>query len=55
MFQVFKPPCPWTMGLMNLLAELNADPDLKRTLKFEIEVTTVPQFYSSASVLLFSY
>ena len=36
--QVFKPPCPWTMGLMNLLAELHAEPDLKLNLKFEIEV-----------------
>jgi CCR4-NOT transcription complex subunit 1 len=35
---VFKPPCPWTMGLMNLLAELHAEPDLKLNLKFEIEV-----------------
>merc|ERR1719186_523680 len=36
--RVFKPPCPWTMGLMNLLAELHAEPDLKLNLKFEIEV-----------------
>lgn len=36
--QVFKPPCPWTMGLMNLLAELHAEADLKLNLKFEIEV-----------------
>merc|ERR1719309_1642421 len=36
--KVFKPPCPWTMGLMNLLAELHAEPDLKLNLKFEIEV-----------------
>ena len=35
---MFKPPCPWTMGLMNLLAELHAEPDLKLNLKFEIEV-----------------
>ena len=26
------------MGLMNLLAELHAEPDLKLNLKFEIEV-----------------
>jgi CCR4-NOT transcription complex subunit 1 len=36
--KVFKPPCPWTMGLMNLLAELHTEPDLKLNLKFEIEV-----------------
>jgi len=36
--KVFKPPCPWTMGLMNLLAELHAEQDLKLNLKFEIEV-----------------
>ena len=39
--QVFKPPCPWTMGLMNLLAELHAEPDLKLNLKFEIEAECV--------------
>ena len=37
-FQVFKPPCPWTMGIMNLLAELHQEHDLKLNLKFEIEV-----------------
>lgn len=36
--KVFKPPCPWTTGLMNILAELHAEPDLKLNLKFEIEV-----------------
>merc|ERR1719186_2378621 len=35
---VFKPPCPWTSGLMNILAELHAEQDLKLNLKFEIEV-----------------
>lgn len=34
----FKPPNPWTMGLMNVLAELHQEPDLKLNLKFEIEV-----------------
>ena len=38
MSKVFKPPCPWTMGLMNLLAELHSEPELKLNLKFEIEV-----------------
>ncbi|KAK2193621.1 hypothetical protein NP493_11g11020 [Ridgeia piscesae] len=36
--KVFKPPNPWTMGLMNVLAELHQEPDLKLNLKFEIEV-----------------
>ncbi|XP_063392578.1 CCR4-NOT transcription complex subunit 1 isoform X1 [Cydia fagiglandana] len=35
---VFKPPNPWTMALMNALAELHQEPDLKLNLKFEIEV-----------------
>lgn len=35
---VFKPPNPWTMALMNVLAELHREPDLKLNLKFEIEV-----------------
>lgn len=34
----FKPPNPWTMALMNVLAELHQEPDLKLNLKFEIEV-----------------
>lgn len=38
MFQTFKPPNPWTMSLMNLLAELHQEVDLKLNLKFEIEV-----------------
>ncbi|XP_026284061.1 CCR4-NOT transcription complex subunit 1 [Frankliniella occidentalis] len=36
--KVFKPPCPWTMAIMNVLAELHQEPDLKLNLKFEIEV-----------------
>ncbi|XP_049786692.1 CCR4-NOT transcription complex subunit 1 isoform X4 [Schistocerca cancellata] len=36
--KVFKPPNPWTMGIMNVLAELHQEPDLKLNLKFEIEV-----------------
>lgn len=35
---VFKPPNPWTMAIMNVLAELHQEPDLKLNLKFEIEV-----------------
>ena len=37
-FQVFKPPNPWTIGIMNVLAELHQEPELKLNLKFEIEV-----------------
>ncbi|KAL4234231.1 CCR4-NOT transcription complex subunit 1 [Mactra antiquata] len=36
--KVFRPPNPWTMGIMNVLAELHEEPDLKLNLKFEIEV-----------------
>ena len=36
--RVFKPPSPWTMGIMNLLSELHQEHDLKLNLKFEIEV-----------------
>jgi len=36
--KVFKPPCPWTMGIMNLLSELHQEHGLKLNLKFEIEV-----------------
>ena len=35
---VFKPPNPWTMTIMSILAELHSDPDLKLNLKFEVEV-----------------
>ncbi|XP_046976723.1 CCR4-NOT transcription complex subunit 1 isoform X2 [Vanessa cardui] len=35
---VFRPPNPWSMALMNVLAELHQEPDLKLNLKFEIEV-----------------
>lgn len=36
--RVFKPPNPWTMALMNILAEIHALQDMKLHLKFEIEV-----------------
>lgn len=36
--KVFKPPNPWTMAIMNVLAELHQEPGLKLNLKFEIEV-----------------
>ncbi|XP_055686768.1 CCR4-NOT transcription complex subunit 1 isoform X2 [Lutzomyia longipalpis] len=36
--KVFQPPNPWTMAIMNVLAELHQEPELKLNLKFEIEV-----------------
>jgi CCR4-NOT transcription complex subunit 1 len=36
--KVFKPPNPWLMGVMSLLAELYHFGDLKLNFKFEIEV-----------------
>ncbi|XP_071959089.1 CCR4-NOT transcription complex subunit 1-like isoform X2 [Antedon mediterranea] len=36
--KVFKPPNPWTMAVMGVLAELHQEPDLKLNLKFEVEV-----------------
>lgn len=36
--RVFKPPNPWTMAIMNVLAELHKEPEMKLHLKFEIEV-----------------
>jgi len=36
--RVFRPPNPWTMAIMNVLAELHQEADLKLNLKFEIEV-----------------
>lgn len=35
---VFRPPNPWLMAMLRLLAEIYALPDLKLNLKFEIEV-----------------
>ena len=31
-------PNPWTMAIINVLAELHREPDMKLNLKFEIEV-----------------
>ena len=36
--KVFKPPNPWTMGIIFALAELHQEPSLKLNLKFEVEV-----------------
>ncbi|KAK8770607.1 hypothetical protein V5799_012928 [Amblyomma americanum] len=36
--RVFKPPNPWTMGILDVLSELHREPELKLNLKFEIEV-----------------
>ena len=36
--KVFRPYNPWTMAIMNVLAELHHRDELKLNLKFEIEV-----------------
>ncbi|ORY87999.1 CCR4-Not complex component, Not1-domain-containing protein [Protomyces lactucae-debilis] len=36
--KVFKPPNPWTMGILSLLVELYENADMKLNLKFEVEV-----------------
>eukprot|EP00941_MAST-03F_sp_MAST-3F-sp1_P005319 g5319.t1 len=36
--RIFRPPNPWTMGLMNALREVYEVPDLKLFLKFEVEI-----------------
>ncbi|XP_055890770.1 CCR4-NOT transcription complex subunit 1-like isoform X2 [Biomphalaria glabrata] len=36
--KIFCKPNPWTLSIMNVLAELHQEPDLKLNLKFEIEV-----------------
>lgn len=36
--KIFKVPNPWTTAILNVLAELHSEPDLKLNLKFEIEV-----------------
>ncbi|CAI9279427.1 unnamed protein product [Lactuca saligna] len=34
----YQPPNPWTMGILGLLAEIHAMPNLKANLKFSIEI-----------------
>ena len=34
--KVFKPPCPWTISILSLLAQLTLDPRLGKSLKFDI-------------------
>eukprot|EP01065_Artemidia_motanka_P045956 TRINITY_DN684_c5_g1_i1.p1 TRINITY_DN684_c5_g1~~TRINITY_DN684_c5_g1_i1.p1 ORF type:complete len:2450 (+),score=1075.99 TRINITY_DN684_c5_g1_i1:212-7561(+) len=36
--KVFRPPNPWLMGILGLLVDLYHLPDLKLTLRFEVEV-----------------
>eukprot|EP00898_Chlorokybus_atmophyticus_P005844 jgi/Chlat1/6260/Chrsp44S05774 len=36
--KIFRPPNPWVMAVISLLAEIYAVPELKLNLKFEIEV-----------------
>ena len=35
--KVFKPPNPWVMAIMRLLAEIYRLPNLRQSLKFEVE------------------
>jgi CCR4-NOT transcription complex subunit 1 len=37
----YRPPNPWTMGILSLLAEIYNLPNLKMNLKFDIEVLAV--------------
>jgi CCR4-NOT transcription complex subunit 1 len=34
----YRPPNPWTMGILSLLVEIYNLPNLKMNLKFDIEV-----------------
>ena len=36
--KIFKPPNPWTMGILKLLAEIHQSADIRLNLKFEYEV-----------------
>jgi len=36
--RIFRPPNPWTMGIIRALVELHQEPSLKLNLKFEVEV-----------------
>ena len=36
--RVFRPPNPWVMPLLNTLKELYDVPDIKLSIKFELEV-----------------
>ncbi|KAG2387119.1 hypothetical protein C9374_002154 [Naegleria lovaniensis] len=36
--KVFTPPNPWVMGIVSLLVEIHAIPELKLNLKFEVEM-----------------
>jgi hypothetical protein len=42
----YRPPNPWTMGILSLLAEIYNLPNLKMNLKFDIEVLNIPFFDS---------
>lgn len=35
---VFRPPNPWTMGLLKVLKEAHGDANIRMNLKFEIEL-----------------
>lgn len=54
---MFKPRNPWTMSILNCLAEIHQVDDLKLTLKFEVEVlcNTLKINIHVNKILLFSY
>ena len=52
--KIFKPPNPWTMTIMNMLAELHSDPATKLNLKFEV-CSILFLFKQSISMKLLSY
>ncbi|PWZ04259.1 CCR4-NOT transcription complex subunit 1 [Zea mays] len=45
----YRPPNPWTMGILSLLAEIYNLPNLKMNLKFDIEI--ISSFVASNSIL----
>lgn len=52
----YRPPNPWTMGILALLAEIYAMPNLKMNLKFDIEVHDSYMFWSVShtAIVLFN-
>ena len=44
----YRPPNPWTMGILGLLVEIYAMPNLKMNLKFDIEVSVSARLFHVA-------
>lgn len=45
----YRPPNPWTMSILSLLAEIYGQPNLKMNLRFDIEVHDLPNTFFSLS------